>query len=157
MFRAVSGVILRPSFHRMMRSAVLSKTAQRHCCGIEGEWVNQHTSKVCLRTEEGTLRGEYITAVAEDDYGGVVEKTEPLVGFPPLKDSGTFGWVVNWLSDDGQETSTTTWTGQGTEEEDKYVLQTTWILRSEVKKADERWESTLVGEDTFIRPPKQDD
>nr|ARH65392.1 avidin 1 [Branchiostoma japonicum] len=161
MFRAVSGVILRPSFNRMMRSAVSSKGTQRHCCGITGTWWNQHDSCVDMEIQDdngqGVLTGCYKTAVGSDP-SHVGEKA-PMVGFPPKKDGGTFGWVVNWKPSEDGDLSTTTWTAQCVTVKGKPVLQTTWILRSEVEKAADRWESTLVAQDTFTRerPPKQDD
>ncbi|CAH1250557.1 Hypp8874 [Branchiostoma lanceolatum] len=149
MFRAVSGVILRPSFHRMMRSALRSNNAQRHCSSITGRWYNLKGSYMDLSDNNGVLEGCYDTGVGE-------LQTAPIVGFPPKKDGGTFGWVVNWTPEEGDPLTTTTWTAQCVDVRGKQVLQTTWILRSEVEKAEDRWESTLVGQDTFHRGRHED-
>ncbi|XP_035663539.1 avidin-related protein 1-like isoform X1 [Branchiostoma floridae] len=142
MYRAVSGVILRPSFNRMMLSAVCPKDSRRHCSGISGTWYNQKGSRMDIHDNGVILEGKYHT--------GVGEVQTPIIGFPPKTPGKTFGWVVNWVKE-GDETSTTTWTAQCVEVKGEPALQTTWILRSEVEKPADRWESTIVGQDTFTR------
>ncbi|KDR68308.1 hypothetical protein GALMADRAFT_78940 [Galerina marginata CBS 339.88] len=121
---------------------------------LSGDWHNQLGSKVhFIADADGGITGKYHSAV------GKVEDFYILIGRfdtnPPENEGVSVGWTVTWRNVvDGKENnrhSTTTWSGQyfdttsGVER-----IVTNWLLTRSTEAKD-IWDSTNVGNDTFVR------
>lgn len=77
-----------------------------------------------------------------------------MIGTAPYDYPGaTFAFSVVWRNG----SSTTVWTGQCLVCEDGHEkLLTSWLLRSKVNTCIDKWQSTLIGRDTFTRYEQRD-
>ncbi|KDR72421.1 hypothetical protein GALMADRAFT_253228 [Galerina marginata CBS 339.88] len=121
---------------------------------LAGDWHNQLGSKVHFVTDpNGGITGKYNSAVgrAEDFY----VLTGRFDANPPLDEGVSVGWTVNWRNFiNGKENnshSTTTWSGQYYDKSTGVErIVTTWLLTQSTTTNDS-WDSTNVGNDTFVR------
>jgi hypothetical protein len=116
---------------------------------VDGEWHNEHGSKMILQQDGRLVRGVFHTEVgaAEGIYevvGAIEDDDGPCLGI---------GLVVVWRNASGNRHSVTAWSGQLVVVDDEPVIEASWLLTS-VGTANE-WGSTQVGQDVFRRsPPK---
>lgn len=114
---------------------------------VDGEWHNEHGSKMNLQQEGRVIRGVFHTEV------GAAEGIYELIGAVE-NDSGpciSLGFVVVWRNASGNRHSVTAWSGQLLTIDGEPTIDATWLLTS-VGSADE-WASTRVGRDVFRRSP----
>ncbi|KDR76656.1 hypothetical protein GALMADRAFT_96391 [Galerina marginata CBS 339.88] len=121
---------------------------------LSGDWHNQLGSKVHFITDsDGGITGKYNSAVgrAEDFY----ILTGRFDANPPEDEGVSVGWTVTWRNFvDGKENnshSTTTWSGQyfdATSGVERII--TNWLLTQSTDTKN-IWDSTNVGNDTFVR------
>jgi hypothetical protein len=111
--------------------------------GLAGTWYNELGSRMVIQVpKSGSLTGTY-----ESGVGTAGEFA--LIGSYDTK-SNTTGFVVSWQNSTIDRSSTTAWCGQYFNNSGNEVILTTWLL-CEYTTEDDRWESTLVGQDEFYR------
>jgi hypothetical protein len=122
--------------------------------GIGGTWYNELGSTMTLTpggpapgTPLGPMVGTYQSGV------GVAGQFASLGSFDP--NNNTFGIVVTWNNGTVERNSTTTWCGQYFYNGGNEILITMWLLCGSTAQS-ATWDSTLVGQDVFMRiPPSQ--
>ncbi|XP_046848811.1 uncharacterized protein LOC124442356 isoform X1 [Xenia sp. Carnegie-2017] len=116
------------------------------CEDITGRWRNQLASEVIIyHLPTGEIHGRYYTTVSSKNTALPSHK---IVGALPYNKPGSsFAFSVNWQSG----SSTTVWTGQCLECNGEELLETSWLLRSNVDSCIDLWKSTQIGKDVFKR------
>ncbi|KGL75038.1 Avidin, partial [Tinamus guttatus] len=119
-------------------------------CNLAGWWKNDLGSKMQVFNvdNKGDFSGMYHTAVSSTQKP---IKPSPLRGSQHLDgdDKCTFGFVVNWKS---FSDSTAVFVGQCfTDDKEREVLQTAWLLREKVDNLDNDWKATRSGHNVFTR------
>jgi Avidin family len=114
---------------------------------LDGEWHNEHGSKMILQQDGRFVRGVFHTEV------GVAEGIYEVIGAIEDDDGPcrSIGLVVVWRNASGNRHSVTAWSGQLLTVDDEPVIEASWLLTS-VGTANE-WGSTQVGQDIFRRTP----
>ena len=91
----------------------------------------------------GVFHGRYNSAV------GNAEKWYTMVGRTHTKGK-TVGWTVVFENEYRKDVdSTCTWSGQF--QADESVIRTTWLLTRNPDDPSKKWESTIVGQNTFTK------
>lgn len=130
-------------------------------CNLNGNWYNSLGSEMILTQMDGGIDGEYRTAV-ERTTGAAGTSHSKILGIGQLGGpNSTFAFFVVWRNG----ASVTGWVGQChvCGENQTEVIESTWLLRSQIKQCSENWQSTLYSEDSFTRteqnegPRKKDD
>ena len=116
----------------------------------KSRWINELGSVMTItKVDElqGNFTGVYCSAV------GQAEKEYALCG---RFDTGgqTLGWVVSWKNKYMNAFSSTSWSGQIQIDPDirEPTIHTTWLLTTR-EKAQNEWNSTHIGSDTFMKVP----
>ncbi|KAJ7081149.1 avidin family protein [Mycena belliarum] len=117
--------------------------------GISGEWYNELGSKMTLIVEGGGgLSGKYNSAVGEaEDFYVLAGRFD---SDPPADEGISLGWVVTYRNKKLNANSTAAWSGQYFGGDGGERIITNWLLTSSTA-ADSVWNSTRVGNDTFMR------
>lgn len=130
-------------------------------CNLNGNWYNSLGSEMILTQRDGIIEGEYRTAV-ERTSGAAGSSHSKVLGIGQLGDSAsTFAFFVAWRNG----ASVTGWVGQChiCGENQTEIIESTWLLRSQIKDCSQNWRSTYFSEDSFTReeqspgPRKKDD
>ncbi|NXP54652.1 AVID protein, partial [Heliornis fulica] len=119
-------------------------------CVLQGLWRNELGSNMTLSALDasGTFSGSYHTAVAATTKQILVSPLQGAQQHPRAKGQPTFGFTVQWLFAD----STTVFVGQCfVDPHGKEMLETTWLLREEVRSHSDAWRATRVGSSIFTR------
>jgi hypothetical protein len=121
---------------------------------LDGSWYNEHGSEmqISIAPDGTTLTGTYRTRV------GLANGLYPLVGYcDPRPDamSTALGFTVIWNNASGDANSVTSWCGQYQTIDGCETITALWLLTQETDPSD-NWQSTMVGEDCFIRHPAPD-
>ncbi|NXX10557.1 AVID protein, partial [Podargus strigoides] len=117
------------------------RTAAARKCDLQGLWRNELGSNMTLSALDvaGIFSGSYHTAVAATNKQILVS---PLTGarqHSSAKGQSTFGFTVQWQFAD----STTAFVGQCfVDRHGKETLETTWLLREEVRSRQDAWKAT---------------
>jgi len=120
----------------------LSRPGSKARVPFRGKWVNELNSTMSLRVKGSTVSGRY------KSYVSSTHKTVsgPISGYV---NGNTIAFVVTWPT-----TSITAWVGQLVHENRKDILETLWLLTSQVPdpgNAKELWNSVNAGADRFRR------
>lgn len=111
---------------------------------FNGDWTNELGSLMYLSVgANGTVAGKYSTAVGSP----TANERFPLVGFAS-------GDLLSFTVDFGKYGCLTSWVGQHTEENGRFVIKTMWVLAKNVPDADEPknlWGTVLTGYNNFVR------
>ncbi|KAI0217111.1 hypothetical protein LSAT2_030984 [Lamellibrachia satsuma] len=140
-------------YHVSVTSACLLLMLQiclgAQCEDLSGKWYNQLGSELFLsHTQDGELTGTYRTQVERETGSAGNTHSHKVAGAAPYDKPGSvFGFAV--MFNDGS--STCAWTGQCHVCNGKETLMASWVLRSRVATCRDRWKSTLIGQDSFIR------
>ncbi|XP_043918303.1 avidin-related protein 4/5-like isoform X2 [Protopterus annectens] len=115
---------------------------------LAGIWKNELGSILSIDEHDGNLfEGTYLTAVKSEETEDDI-KLSDIVGFQQQDNSFTFGFTVRWSFSD----SVTVFTGQYfPDSENGEILETMWLIRSNVDNHSKDWEATTVGKNTFVR------
>jgi hypothetical protein len=111
---------------------------------FNGDWTNELGSCMNLNVAaDGSVAGSYRTAVgspaANEDF--------PLVGFAS-------GDLISFTVNFGKYGSLTSWVGQHTQENNRFVIKTLWLLAKNITDIDEPknlWGAVLTGYNNFVR------
>lgn len=117
-----------------------------------GLWFNEHGSTMNVTSDtDGVLAGVYCStigqAVQAKDFYILTGRYDTN---PPLGQGTTVGWVVNWLNNNTNVHSTTTWSGQHFTEPAPQIF-TQWLLTRSTPPGNQSWNSTQIGGDVFNR------
>lgn len=117
-------------------------------CNLNGNWYNTLGSEMILKQRsDNVIEGEYRTAV-ERETGAAGNSHSKVFGIGQLgSSSSTFSFFVVW----NNGSSVTGWVGQChiCGENKTEIIESTWLLRKQVKKVEDNWSSTLYSEDSF--------
>lgn len=119
-------------------------------CSLNGVWYNHLGSEMILtQKDDNTIEGEYRTAV-ERETGAAGTSHSKVFGIGQLGGpSSTFSFFVVWRNG----ASVTGWVGQchicGDNKSE--IIETGWLLNSNIEKCSDDWKSTLFNQDSFTR------
>jgi Avidin family len=117
---------------------------------LDGQWINELGSTMELkRSADDTLTGTYLSSNA-----GYDKDPEPLSG--RARDGATsiyVGWTVCYHNTEKPDNDAAVcgWSGVYSASEQGEVIETTWLLTTPTD-ATGKWDSTLIGKNTFRRP-----
>ena len=129
---------------------------QRKPCNLKGRWYNEVGSEVIFADKDnlGTFTGEYRTAVErEKESSGTSHSLVYGNSSPGDSPDSTFAMMVVWQGG----ASVTGWVGQChiCGENEAEILDTTWLLKTQVQKCDDLWKSTVFYENSFTRSEQE--
>lgn len=136
------------------------ESAIRNPCFLTGTWKNHRGSLMHLKCHQNSSR---LTGIYQSGVGNANGNYELNGSYDSA--SSTLGWTVAWTNKQhGSSHSTASWTGQyfpanTDSEHHQYQYQhqaridTTFILAKHVSHMEDRWQSSLVGHDSFVRIP----
>ncbi|TFJ98186.1 putative proline dehydrogenase 2 [Platysternon megacephalum] len=103
-------------------------------------------------SEAGAFSGSYRSAAMAPKDDTLSSRLHGIQHSASQKEQPTFGFTVKWQFSESPPDSMSVFVGQCfMDDQGEETLQTTWLLRQEVRSPGADWEATRVGTNVFTR------